>query len=121
MKFDKRKLADPVVVNAVKQGLASIPLPGRDIEQTSRTHIINESIREVLHEHAPAELQVPRTSWISDVTMAVIEYRNWIHLQVRAKGRDLKSLLDPNRVPKDHRGTPLGAAELSAAAEAARV
>ena len=48
LRFDKRKLQDSLVVAALKHELGKIPLSSRDIGQSSRNHIVNEAISEVL-------------------------------------------------------------------------
>ena len=79
LRFDKRKLQDPQVVASLKHELGKILVPSRDIEQRSRAHIVNEAISEVLEAVAPLEQKVPRQHWVSDHTMIIIEYRNWLH------------------------------------------
>ena len=92
--FAKAKLEDPHVVEELKARLGMIPIPGRHIEQTSRTFIINEAVRQVLAEVAPEEQRVAKQHWISEGTLAIIDARDTMARKLRHTGRMLSKLVD---------------------------
>lgn len=74
--FDKHKLKDPAVAEAVRNELASIPLPGRHIEQTSRSFIVLSVVQTLLCTHAPKDRKTPKNHWITEGTLLLIEFKD---------------------------------------------
>ena len=77
-KYDRKKLTLPAIQHLVREGLATIVVPPRHIEQTTRCHIISEAVGEVLAAAAPPSRRPPKTRWVSNETLTAVDFRDQI-------------------------------------------
>ena len=90
--FDRSKLKDPVIQQAIVDRLAVIEVPPKHLEQTTRCHLLSSAIHDVLVSEAPLERKVPRQSWISEHTMKAIAVRDRLFKRSRHLGVAIKNV-----------------------------
>ena len=94
MPFDRSELAKEDVARTIRAGLAALPVPDRTFEQSTRCHIVNKGIMDVLKEAAPVGRRKTKKPWITDEALALIDAKIDVFKWYRAIGRSMKRCME---------------------------
>ena len=88
--FDRNKLQDPAVQEKIRTDLASIVAPPIHFEQSTRSHVLTQAVRNVIENAAPKERKPKRQHWLSATSKSLIEARDLVFKQMRRCGRAIQ-------------------------------
>ena len=89
--YDRSQLQHPVVKQELRRRLQEVETPSKHVEQSTRAHVVNESIRGILADIAPKPRKVPRQRWITALTMEIIDLRDSAFKLVKKSARRFRS------------------------------